>query len=132
MANNPGNSNRDSGRREENAGSRSNMGQQKNQSSPQQNQSSQKQPAKSSGGASAHNLRLQLTPEQSQQIRKATGRDASSLELSVEDIEDSLGESTGSMDESSSSSSSSSRAETSVDDDYEDEPAGGKRNENEF
>jgi hypothetical protein len=44
------------------------------------------------------NIRLQLTPEQQAQVRRATGRDASSLELSVHEIEDSL-DSSGSESE---------------------------------
>lgn len=118
MPNNPGNSTgqgdqRDQ-RNQQGAGSQGNMDR-KNQnpqslqgsqpSSQQGNQQNQK--SQMSGGASSQNLRLQLTPEQQQQIRKATGKDASSLELSVEDIEDSLGESAG-----SSGFESSSRGET--------------------
>jgi hypothetical protein len=34
------------------------------------------------------NFRLTLTPEQKDQIRKATGKDAEALELSVEELEE--------------------------------------------
>jgi hypothetical protein len=34
------------------------------------------------------NFRLTLTPEQKEQIRKATGKDAEVLELSVEELEE--------------------------------------------
>jgi len=34
------------------------------------------------------NLRLTLTPEQKDQIRKATGKEAEALELSVEELEE--------------------------------------------
>jgi uncharacterized small protein (DUF1192 family) len=34
------------------------------------------------------NFRLTLTPEQKEQIRKATGKDAEALELSVEELEE--------------------------------------------
>jgi uncharacterized small protein (DUF1192 family) len=34
------------------------------------------------------NFRLMLTPEQKKQIRKATGKDAEVLELSVEELEE--------------------------------------------
>ena len=34
------------------------------------------------------NIRLTLTPEQKEQIRKATGKDAEALELSVEELEE--------------------------------------------
>ena len=34
------------------------------------------------------NFRLTLTPEQKEQIRQATGRDAEVLELSVEELEE--------------------------------------------
>jgi uncharacterized small protein (DUF1192 family) len=33
-------------------------------------------------------FKLMLTPEQKEQIRKATGKDASTLELSVEELEE--------------------------------------------
>ena len=38
--------------------------------------------------ATTPNLRLTLTPEQKEQIRKATGKDAEALELSVEELEE--------------------------------------------
>jgi uncharacterized small protein (DUF1192 family) len=34
------------------------------------------------------NIRLTLTPEQKEQIRKATGKEAEALELSVEELEE--------------------------------------------
>jgi uncharacterized small protein (DUF1192 family) len=34
------------------------------------------------------NFRLTLTPEQKEQIRKATGKEAEALELSVEELEE--------------------------------------------
>ena len=145
MPNNPGNSRDDSSQRNQaGAGSQDNMkgkntGASQGQTSGQSNasqSSSQKQSQDSSkgaqgssrgvsGGASSQNLRLQLTPEQQAQIRKATGRDASSLELSVEDIEDSLGES-GSSDQSSSGQSSrdDSSSHGSMDSELDDEPSG--------
>jgi len=33
-------------------------------------------------------FRIELTPEQKQQVRKATGKDAEALELSVEELEE--------------------------------------------
>jgi hypothetical protein len=33
-------------------------------------------------------LRLTLTPEQKEQVRKATGKDAEAVELSVEELEE--------------------------------------------
>lgn len=154
MPNNPGNTNKDSGsQRDEKSnasgsqdnkpqmGSNSNGSNSSGSNSGRSNSSGDrghqgmKQPQQPSGGASSQSLRLSLTPEQQQQIRKATGRDASSLELSVEDIEDSLGEESDSMGESSSSGESSSRGESgssSVDDDYDDEPTKGRNSESEF
>jgi uncharacterized small protein (DUF1192 family) len=38
--------------------------------------------------ATTPNFRLTLTPEQKEQIRKATGKDAEVLELSVEELEE--------------------------------------------
>ena len=38
--------------------------------------------------ATTPNFRLTLTPEQKEQIRKATGKDAEALELSVEELEE--------------------------------------------
>ena len=38
--------------------------------------------------ATTPNFRLTLTPEQKDEIRKATGRDAEALELSVEALEE--------------------------------------------
>lgn len=38
--------------------------------------------------ATSPNFRLKLTPEQKDQIRKATGKDAEALELSVEELEE--------------------------------------------
>jgi uncharacterized small protein (DUF1192 family) len=38
--------------------------------------------------ATSPNIRLTLTPEQKDQIRKATGKDAEALELSVEELEE--------------------------------------------
>ena len=129
MPNNPGNSRDDSSQRNQpGAGSQDNM-KGKNTGAQKQSQDSSKGAQGSSrgvsGGASSQNLRLQLTPEQQAQIRKATGRDASSLELSVEDIEDSLGES-GSSDQSSSGQSSrdDSSSHGSMDSELDDEPSG--------
>jgi uncharacterized small protein (DUF1192 family) len=34
------------------------------------------------------NFRLKLTPEQKEEIRKATGKEAEALELSVEELEE--------------------------------------------
>lgn len=34
------------------------------------------------------NFRMTLTPEQKEQIRKATGKDAEAIELSVEELEE--------------------------------------------
>lgn len=34
------------------------------------------------------NLRITLTPEQKEQIRKATGKDAEAVELSIEELEE--------------------------------------------
>ena len=34
------------------------------------------------------NIRLTLTPEQKEQVRNATGKDAEALELSVEELEE--------------------------------------------
>jgi hypothetical protein len=34
------------------------------------------------------NIRLTLTPEQKEQIRKATGKEAEALELTVEELEE--------------------------------------------
>jgi hypothetical protein len=34
------------------------------------------------------NIRLTLTPEQKEQIRKATGKEAEALELSVQELEE--------------------------------------------
>jgi hypothetical protein len=38
--------------------------------------------------AKSENFRMTLTPEQKEQIRKATGKDAEALELSVEELEE--------------------------------------------
>lgn len=38
--------------------------------------------------AKSENFRMTLTPEQKDQIRKATGKDAEALELSVEELEE--------------------------------------------
>jgi uncharacterized small protein (DUF1192 family) len=38
--------------------------------------------------AKSENFRMTLTPEQKSQIRKATGKDAEALELSVEELEE--------------------------------------------
>jgi hypothetical protein len=38
--------------------------------------------------ATTPNFRLTLTPEQKEQIRKATGKEAEVLELSVEELEE--------------------------------------------
>ena len=38
--------------------------------------------------ADSGNIRMTLTPEQKEQIRKATGKDAEVLELSVEELEE--------------------------------------------
>jgi hypothetical protein len=40
------------------------------------------------------NFRLTLTPEQKEQIRKATGKEAEALELSVEELEERIAPST--------------------------------------
>jgi len=40
-------------------------------------------------------FRLMLTPEQKEQIRKATGKDAEVLELSVEELEERIAPMTG-------------------------------------
>jgi uncharacterized small protein (DUF1192 family) len=37
---------------------------------------------------SSENLRLTLTPEQKEQVRKATGKEAEAVELSVEELEE--------------------------------------------
>jgi hypothetical protein len=34
------------------------------------------------------NIRITLTPEQKEQVRKATGKDAAAVELSVEELEE--------------------------------------------
>jgi hypothetical protein len=34
------------------------------------------------------NIRMTLTPEQREQVRKATGKDAEAIELSVEELEE--------------------------------------------
>lgn len=34
------------------------------------------------------NFRMTLTPEQKEQVRKATGKDAEAIELSVEELEE--------------------------------------------
>ena len=79
------------------------QGQGQGQQGKQQGSSSQGQGQSMSSGSKVNyqqqsagkqsNIRLQLTPEQQAQVRRATGRDASSLELSVHDIEDSLDQS---------------------------------------
>ena len=38
--------------------------------------------------AGSTNFRMTLTPEQKDQVRKATGKDAEALELSVEELEE--------------------------------------------
>lgn len=38
--------------------------------------------------ASSENFRMTLTPEQKDQVRKATGKDAEAIELSVEELEE--------------------------------------------
>ncbi|MGH7510144.1 MAG: hypothetical protein ACREMZ_11845 [Gemmatimonadales bacterium] len=38
--------------------------------------------------AASSNFRMTLTPEQKDQIRKVTGRDADAIELSVEELEE--------------------------------------------
>ena len=123
MPNNPGDNrdmNKGSGSQQGGQGNKGsqNTGSQPNQPKQgqqgQQCQQGQNQPNKQSSGSSQgqsmgsgsskynyqqqsagkqSNIRLQLTPEQQAQVRRATGRDASSLELSVHDIEDSLDES---------------------------------------
>ncbi len=80
-----------------------------------------------SGGASSRNLRLQLTPEQQQQIRKATGKDASSLELSVADIEDSLD--MARSDKSDATGNSSSLRDSSSSSDYSENEEMGSESE---
>ncbi|HZA97958.1 MAG TPA: hypothetical protein VE399_04220 [Gemmatimonadales bacterium] len=37
---------------------------------------------------SSENLRLTLTPEQKEQVRKVTGKEAEAVELSVEELEE--------------------------------------------
>jgi uncharacterized small protein (DUF1192 family) len=44
---------------------------------------------------STENFRLTLTPEQKKQIRKATGKDAEVLELSIEELEERIAPTTG-------------------------------------
>jgi uncharacterized small protein (DUF1192 family) len=36
----------------------------------------------------SRNIRITLTPEQKEQVRKVTGKDAEALELSVEELEE--------------------------------------------
>jgi uncharacterized small protein (DUF1192 family) len=43
------------------------------------------------------NFRLTLTPEQKDQIRKATGKEAEALELSVEELEERIAPTTQTM-----------------------------------
>jgi hypothetical protein len=38
--------------------------------------------------AESGNIRMTLTPEQKEQVRKATGKDAEAIELSVEELEE--------------------------------------------
>ncbi len=38
--------------------------------------------------AESGNIRMTLTPEQREQVRKATGKDAEAIELSVEELEE--------------------------------------------
>lgn len=38
--------------------------------------------------AAPANFRMTLTPEQKEQVRKATGKDAEAIELSVEELEE--------------------------------------------
>ena len=38
--------------------------------------------------ATTANFRMTLTPEQKEQVRKATGKDAEAIELSVEELEE--------------------------------------------
>jgi hypothetical protein len=38
--------------------------------------------------AASSNFRMTLTPEQKDQVRKATGKDAEAIELSVEELEE--------------------------------------------
>jgi uncharacterized small protein (DUF1192 family) len=38
--------------------------------------------------ANTENFRLTLTPEQKEQIRKATGKEAEAIELSVQELEE--------------------------------------------
>ncbi|HJR17699.1 MAG TPA: hypothetical protein VJ808_12655 [Gemmatimonadales bacterium] len=38
--------------------------------------------------AESTNFRMTLTPEQKEQVRKATGKDAEAIELSVEELEE--------------------------------------------
>ena len=38
--------------------------------------------------ANSSNIRMTLTPEQKEEIRKATGKDAETLEFSVEELEE--------------------------------------------
>jgi hypothetical protein len=39
-------------------------------------------------------IRIELTPAQKEQVRKATGKDAEAVELSVEELEDRIAPST--------------------------------------
>jgi uncharacterized small protein (DUF1192 family) len=43
------------------------------------------------------NFRLKLTPEQKERIRKATGKDAEVLELSVDELEERIAAATHTM-----------------------------------
>jgi hypothetical protein len=38
--------------------------------------------------ATSANFRITLTPEQKEEVRKATGKDAAAIELSVEELEE--------------------------------------------
>ena len=38
--------------------------------------------------ATSENFRMTLTPEQKEQVRKATGKEAEAIELSVEELEE--------------------------------------------
>jgi hypothetical protein len=40
------------------------------------------------------NIRITLTPEQKEEVRKATGKDANAVELSVEELEERIAPST--------------------------------------